>query len=419
LIVLIIPMLLLTLLATPRLKGFARQAFTASTDAESLLMETLSGAETVKAMGVERSMRLKWEQRYARFLDVQYRSGRFNAVVGLMGQLTMAITTIVILWVGANLVLSHELTIGQLVAFNALVGSVMSPLMGLIGLWDEVNEVGVAMERLGDVLDLPPEQKPEEATSRIALPDLRGEIRFENVFFRYGGRERPYVLENVSLEIGAGELVAIVGQSGSGKSTLAKLLVGFYPPSEGHIYADGYDLSLIDKDFYRSQIGYVMQSNLLFSGTIADNIALGEQNPDRRRIVEAAKLADAHGFITALPLGYEQVVGERGMGLSGGQVQRLCIARSLYRDPRLLILDEATSALDSESESNVLKNLSEIQEGRTVIVIAHRLSTVMYADKILVLYDGSIVEAGKHDELFRKRGMYYQLVQKQLAAGAQ
>ncbi|MGI9327716.1 MAG: ATP-binding cassette domain-containing protein, partial [Pseudomonadales bacterium] len=211
------------------------------------------------------------------------------------------------------------------------------------------------------------------------------------------------------------ELVSIVGQSGSGKTTLAKLLAGFYAPTEGRITIDGYDLDVVDKEYYRSHIGYVMQSNLLFSGSIAENIASGDENPDRNRIMEVAKLADAHNFIQALPLGYEQIVGERGMGLSGGQMQRLCIARALYHDPRILIFDEATSALDTQSESNIMSNMQEILKGRTGIVIAHRLSTIMNSDKIVVLYEGAIVEEGKHDELVERQGMYYQLVKRQMA----
>jgi ATP-binding cassette subfamily B protein len=415
LVVFVIPIVLLTLIVTPRFKQYARQSFEVSTDAESVLMETIGGAETIKGMGIERPMRLKWERKYALALDVQYRAQRFSVLVGLVSQILNATTSIVILWVGANLVLSQELTIGQLMAFNMLMGSVMAPLMGLIGLWDELHEAGVAMERLGDVLDLEPEQRPQDASSRIILPDVRGNLRFENVFFRYGGNETPYVLENISLEIGAGELVAFVGQSGSGKTTLAKMLVGFYPPTDGKIYVDGYDLQLVDKEYYRAQIGYVMQSNLLFSGSIAENIASGDDNPDRRRIVEVSKMADAHGFVSSMPLGYEQVVGERGMGLSGGQVQRVCIARALYHDPRILVFDEATSALDTQSESNILKNMRDILEGRTAVVIAHRLSTIMRADKILVLYDGSVVEEGPHQVLFDQKGMYHQLVQKQMA----
>lgn len=416
LIVFVIPILALTVLVTPKVKSYAREVFGATTDAKSFLMEALGGVETVKGMGIERPVRLKWEKKYAKALEVQYRAQSFNIRVGFAGQLFNAATTVAILWAGANLVLSGELTIGQLIAFNALMGSVLAPLMGLVGLWSLLNDAAVAMERLGDVLDIEPEQKPEDLASRVALPELQGDIRLDGVYFRYGGNEEAYVLQNISLEIKPGELVAIVGRSGSGKTTLAKLLVGFYPPSEGKLTVDGYDIGVIDKEYYRAQVGYVMQSNLLFSGTIAENIASGDNNPDRRRIEEVARRADAHGFISKLPLGYEQVVGERGMGLSGGQIQRLCIARALYHDPRLLVFDEATSALDTQSESNIIANMGDILKGRTAVIIAHRLSTIMRADKILVLYEGKVVEQGRHEELVERRGMYYELVQKQLSA---
>jgi subfamily B ATP-binding cassette protein HlyB/CyaB len=412
----VIPILALTVLMTPRVKRFAREVFGAMTDAKSYLMEALGGAETVKGMGIERPVRLKWETKYAKALEVQYRAQSFNIAVGLAGQLLSAATTIAVLWVGADLVLTRELSIGQFIAFNALMGSVLAPLMGLVGLWTLLNDASVAMERLGDVLDLEPEQRPEELGSRVVIPELQGDIRFDGVYFRYGGDETPYVLESVSVDIKPGELVAIVGPSGSGKTTLAKLLVGFYPPTEGRLTVDGYDIGVVDMEYYRAQVGYVMQTNLLFSGTIAENIASGSDEPDRRRIEEVAKRADAHGFITKMPLGYQQVVGERGMGLSCGQIQRLCIARALYRDPRLLVFDEATSALDSQSESNIIANLNEVLKGRTAVVIAHRLSTIMRADKVLVLYEGKIVEQGRHDELVERRGMYYELVQRQLNA---
>lgn len=416
LIAFVIPIMALTVFTTPHIKQYAREVFNASTDAHAFLMEALGGVETIKGMGSERPVRLKWEKKYVKALDTQYRAQQFNILVGLGSQLLHAGTTIAILWAGASLVLAHELTIGQLVAFNALMGSVLAPLMGLVALWSRLADAGVAMERLGDVLDIEPEQKPVDAANRVVLPELQGDLRLENVYFRYGGEDTAYVLENINIDIRRGELVAIVGRSGSGKTTLAKLLVGFYMPTDGKILVDGYDMATIDKNYYRAQVGYVMQSNLLFSGTIAENIASGDESPDRRRIEQVAKMADAHAFISKMPLGYEQVVGERGVGLSGGQVQRLCIARALYHDPRLLVFDEATSALDTQSESNIIANMHDILAGRTAVIIAHRLSTIMRADKIVVLYEGHIAEQGRHEELLARRGMYYELVQKQLAA---
>ncbi|MGN6648954.1 peptidase domain-containing ABC transporter [Trinickia sp.] len=416
LIVLVVPILALTAIATPKIKHYAREVFSASTESKSLLMETLGGIETVKGMGIERPVRIKWERKYAKALDVQYRAQAFHILVTLASQFFHAATTIAILWVGSGLVLAQQLSIGQLIAFNAFMGSVLAPLMGLVGLWGLMNDAAVAMERLGDVLDIEPEQKPADIESRVLLPDLHGDVAVSGVYFRYGGNESPYVLENVSFEIKSGEMVAIVGRSGSGKTTLAKLLVGFYAPTEGRIAVDGYDMSVIDQTCYRAQIGYVMQTNLVFSGSIAENIACGDPSPDRRRIEEAAKMADAHAFVAKMPLGYEQIIGERGVGLSGGQIQRLCIARALYHDPRLIVFDEATSSLDTQSESNILANMQDILKGRTAVIIAHRLSTIMRADKILVLYDGAIVEQGRHDELVARKGMYYELVQKQLSA---
>lgn len=413
LFVLVIPILILTVAVTPKIKMYARKTFETSTDAEATLMESLGGAESVKGMAIEREIRLKWEKKYAHSLDVRYKSTRFDLLVSFVAQLFNACITIVILWMGTKMVMSQELTIGQLIAFNMLLGSIMSPLMGLVGMWDEIHETGVALERLGDVLDLDPEQNIEQASTHIALPTLEGNISFKNIYFRYN-ETGPPVLENISFELAAGEVVAVVGQSGSGKTTLAKLLVGFYHPNEGSILVDGYDLKTLDKNYYRRQIGYVMQSNLLFSGTIAENIAIGDQSIQRRRVTDVARLADAHSFISAMPLAYEQVVGERGMGISGGQMQRICIARALYHNPRLLVFDEATSSLDTQSESNILNNMKSMLQGRTALIIAHRLSTVMHADKILVLYKGSIVEQGRHEELLARKGMYYQLVQKQI-----
>lgn len=408
------PMILLTLLATPRYKDYARQTFYAGADAESLLVETLGNPEIVKGMGVERPMRLKWEKKYAKTLELRYRSEMFSIIISTLSSALRSATYVTLLWTGSKMVLSQELSIGQLMAFNALIGSVMTPVMGLVGVWDKLQETLVAMERLGDVLELEPEQKPSEMSERIVLPELNGDIRFENMYFRYGGKETPYILKNINLNIKAGSVVALVGASGSGKSTFAKLIAGFYKPTEGRIYVDDYDINMLDMGSYRAKIGYVMQTNTLFSGTVSENIALGDSNPDIRRISEVAKLADADKFIRNLPLGYAQMVGERGMGLSGGQIQRICIARALYHDPRILIFDEATSSLDTESETHVHNHLKQTLNGKTAIIISHRLSTVMNADRILVLYQGEIAEQGNHKELFAKKGMYFHLLQKQL-----
>lgn len=409
-----IPIILMTVLITPKYKEYARKTFYAETDAESFLLETLNGAETIKAMAVERVMRRKWEKKYATSLDLNFKSEMFTSTVGVISQLLKAATSITILYIGSQLVLKQEFSIGQMMAYNALVGSVMTPLLGLVGVWDEFQQTLVSLERLGDVLDLEPEQKPETMPSRIILPELEGDITCTNLYFRYGNEKSPYILENVNVTIPDGKTIAIVGHSGSGKTTLAKMLVGLYKPTEGSISVGGYDMDSLDMEYYRKHIGYVMQNNLLFAGTVAENIAMGDINFDQRRVVEVAKLADADGFINNLPLGYEQIVGERGAGLSGGQMQRICIARALYNNPKFLIFDEATSALDGESESLIQKNLEVILKDRTAVVIAHRLSTIQNADIILVLYNGSIAEQGSHEELLARKGMYYHLIKKQM-----
>ncbi len=410
----IIPLFLLVFFITPKMKQYSRETFNSSTEAEAVLMEAVSLAESVKGMGIEREVRLKWEKKYLDALNVQYQAQGFQTLVGFASQLLNIGGTVAVLYLGATMVIDQEFSVGQLVAFNMLATSVMGPLMALVGVWDEMHSALVAMERLGDVLDVPPEQDAKSLSQQVVLPEMAGDFRFENVYFRYH-ENSPYILQNVSLDIKPGQMVALVGLSGSGKSTLTKLLMGFYPVSEGKLTVDGYDMNAIEKQSYRAQIGYVMQANLLFKGTIEENIAAGDPDPDRRRVMEVAQLADAHDFISQLPLGYQQAVGERGVGLSGGQIQRLCIARALYRDPKVLILDEATSSLDAQSESNILSNMDSIVEGRTTLVIAHRLSTIMRADQILVLYNGSIVEQGTHDTLLAAGGMYEQLVTKQIA----
>lgn len=414
LLVMIVPIFVLTVLITPRMKDYSRRVFEASTDAEGVLMETVSAAESVKAMAIERQARLKWEGRYVDALNVQFQAEGFRLKFDAVSQLLNILATSVVLYAGASLVIDQELSIGQLIAFNMLSASVMGPLLSLVGLWDELHAAGIAIERLSDVLDLEPEQRSEDMASKIVIPELSGSVRFDDVSFRYSEPAGPLVLKKIDLEVRPGEMLAVVGQSGSGKSTLAKLLVGFHAPSEGSVLIDGYDLKDVELNRFRSQIGYVMQNNLLFQGTVGENITVGDTEPDRLRMIEAAQLADAHRFINELPMGYEHRVGERGVGLSGGQVQRICIARALYRQPRLLIFDEATSALDSESESNILGSMDGIAHGRTVVVIAHRFSTIVQADRIAVLHKGTIAELGSHDELFAKGGMYYQLVHKQM-----
>jgi ATP-binding cassette subfamily B protein len=312
-----------------------------------------------------------------------------------------------LLWFGAMLVIRGQLTIGQFVAFNMMMGYVISPVIALANLWDELQEVLISVERLNDVFEADPEEQPHQAM--LVLPPIRGDVQFEDVTFRYGEDEDHNTLQNL-----AGQTIAIVGRSGSGKTTLVKLLQGLYHPNRGRVVIDGHDIRHVSPHSLRSQLGVVPQECFLFSGTILENITLYRPEFSLEQAVEVAKLAEAHPFIQALPLGYNTKIGERGASLSGGQRQRIAIARALLGNPRILILDEATSSLDTESERRFQRNLAQISRDRTTFIIAHRLSTVRHADRIMVLDRGVLVEQGTHDELMQLKGLYYHLAEQQL-----
>ena len=282
----------------------------------------------------------------------------------------------------------------------------------LLSLWDDLQEGRILLDRLGDVIEAEPEQGAERASLR-EVRSVEGAVRLRDVGFRYGGPESPPVLSGINLDIAPGSTVAVVGRSGSGKTTLVKLIAGLLEPTEGAVELDRTDLRTVDYRTARRHIGFVLQESHLFDDTIAANIALGE-DPDPAQVQWAAKVADVHDVVERLPFGYETRIGESGLRLSGGQAQRIAIARAVYRRPAVLLLDEASSALDAESERAVKQNLDELMHGRTAVVIAHRLSTVRDADQIVVIDRGSIVERGTHTELMAREGLYYYLVGQQL-----
>ncbi len=398
----------LVLAITPKLKRQYREAFVRSAEADSSMVEAVSGVATIKANATERRVRWKLEGLMVKALNVQFRSALLGIAGQSIGNVLQLLSTISLLWYGAHLVMTDELSIGQLVAFNVLAGSVTRPILGIIDLWNEFQQVVVEVEQLNDVFDAQPEEDGKDG-ARIHLPSTRGHIRFTNVTFRYPTRPDKNALQNIQLEIQPGQTVALVGRSGAGKTTFANLLLRLHEPNEGHISIDGYDLKQLSLSSLRSQIGVVPQDIFLFSGTIRENIAFGNSDASLKEVVGAAMLAGAHEFISELPLGYETRIGERGQSLSGGQRQRIAIARALYRRPRILIFDEATSALDTESERAIQQNLRQILKDRTTLIIAHRLSTVRQADLIVVLDRGTIIEMGTHDSLMSQRGTYYYL----------
>ncbi len=321
------------------------------------------------------------------------------------------------LWAGAHQVMDGRLTIGGLVAFSSLVALANGPIVTMLGTWDELQRSAVLVDRLNDVF----EQEPEQGTDRTrlrAVGDLEGHIALRNVGFRYGGPESPAILQNISFDIPAGKRIAIVGRSGSGKTTLARCLAGLLEPTEGTILYDGVELTTLNYQDLRRRMGFVLQENHLFADTIARNIAFAEVETDMERVAWAAGVANAREFIERLPLGYETRIGETGIAISGGQRQRIAIARAIYRRPTVVILDEATSSLDTESERVVQENMDALLDGRTAVVIAHRMSTIRNADLILVIEKGRLVEHGTHEELLARQGLYYYLSSQQLGDGA-
>lgn len=387
---------------SPILRARLNDKFARNADNQSFLVESVTTIGTIKAMAVEPQMTRRWDKQLAAYVHSGFRVTRL-ATIGQQGiQFIQKMVTVMTLWLGARLVIAGDLTIGQLIAFNMLAGQVAAPVIRLAQLWQDFQQVGISVARLGDILNTP----TENPTSRLALPDIQGNIAFEEVSFRYrpDGAE---ILRQLSLDIKAGEIVGIVGRSGSGKSTLTKLVQRLYVPERGRVLVDGNDLALADPAWLRRQIGVVLQENILMNRTIRENIAIAETGMPLEQVIQAAKLAGAHDFIMELPQGYDTVVGEQGAGLSGGQRQRIAIARALVGNPRILILDEATSALDYESEQAIMKNMHAICRGRTVLIIAHRLSTVRHAHRIVAMDKGQIVEQGTHSELLNKENGYY------------
>ncbi len=401
----------LSLSVIPVLRARLDTKFARSAENQALLVETVTGIQTVKATALEPSFAKRWDNQLAAYVSASFKTQNLASVahegVNLIGKLVNAAT----LWYGAQLVMGSatdapSLTVGQFVAFNMFAGRVSQPIMRMAQLWTDFQQTGISVARLGDILNTRTEVPP---TSTAQLPALKGRITLDKVVFRYRPEAAP-VLNSVSLDIRPGEVIGIVGRSGSGKSTLTKLVQRLYSPEGGRLLVDGIDISLIDAAQLRRQVGVVLQENLLFNRSIRENIAIADPAAPIEAVMRVAQLAGAHDFISELPEGYDTVVGEQGGSLSGGQRQRVAIARALFTNPRILILDEATSALDYESEAIIQKNMQYICQGRTVLIIAHRLSAVRNAHRIIVMEKGNIVEMGPHEALIQKpKGLYAHL----------
>ncbi|MDH1126940.1 type I secretion system permease/ATPase [Enterobacter sp. GD03975] len=387
---------------SPLLRSRLNDKFARSADNQSFLVESVTSIGTLKAMAVEPQMTHHWDKQLAAYVHAGFKVTKL-ATVGQQGiQLMQKLVMVANLWIGAQLVIAGELSVGELIAFNMLAGQVAAPVIRLAQLWQDFQQVAISIARLGDILNTP----TEIPGSSLTLPEIKGAIEFENVAFRYRP-DGPQILKALNLSIRSGEIVGVVGRSGSGKSTLTRLVQRLYTPEQGRVLIDGQDLALTNPAWLRRQIGVVLQDNVLLNRSIRENIALSEPGMQLEKIIHAAKIAGAHEFILGLPEGYDTQVGEQGACLSGGQRQRVAIARALVTNPRILILDEATSALDYESEKIIMNNMQKICYNRTVIIIAHRLSTVRFAHRIIAMDRGEIVEEGSHDELILKEQGFY------------
>ncbi len=389
--------------ATPLFRKRLDDKFMRGAENQAFLVESVTGVETLKSMAVEPQMQRRWEEQIAGYVASSFRVLTLANNASNSIQLISKIVTAAVLYFGAKLVIAGQLTVGELVAFNIFAGRVSSPVLRLASMWQDFHQARISIARLGDILNTPAE--PTYHPGRAALPAIRGDISFEHVTFRYR-IDGPEVLHDVDFNIPAGQVLGIVGASGSGKSTLAKLVQRLYTPESGRVLVDGVDLGMVDTSWLRRQLGVVLQDNILFNRTVRDNIALADPGAPIERVIAAGTLAGAHEFILELPEGYDTIVGERGASLSGGQRQRIAIARALMTEPRILIFDEATSALDYESERVIQRNMAQICHGRTVIIVAHRLSTVRLADRIIAIDRGRLVEDGTHDELIKTGGRY-------------
>lgn len=405
---------LISVLATPALRRRIQEKFRRGAENQSFLVEAVSGIETVKAMAVEPQMQRRWEEQLAAYVRSAFRTTTLGVVASQSAQLVSRGATLAILYFGARLVMQEKLSVGELVAVNMLAGQLSGPVLRLAQAWQDFQQVQISIDRVGDILNTAPE--PMRAPGAAARPVLRGEIAFDAVRFRYRPEAAPAV-DELTLSIPAGQILGVVGPSGSGKSTLTKLIQRLHLPESGRVSVDGLDLALVDPAWLRRQVGVVLQESVLFNRSIKENIALSDPAMSMDRIVRVAQLAGAHEFIAELPAGYDTEIGERGASLSGGQRQRIAIARALAGNPRVLIFDEATSALDLESEQAIQANMEAICQGRTVIIVAHRLSAVRNAHRIITIEKGRVTEDGTHADLLKAGGRYARLWAAQAQAG--
>lgn len=401
--------ILQNIIATPIYKERLNAVWESGARSNAFLVESITGVQTMKALAIEPQFNHQWENILAKYIKNTFDNAKFNIYLSASSGTIQSIMTFGILLVGGHQVMNGEMTIGQLIAFQMLARQASDPMHRLTGMWQSCQQTLLAVERLGDILNTSPELR---RLNGQPMQSIVGAIRFEDVSFSYNAESQP-IISSMNLQIKPGTRVGIVGRSGSGKSTITKLVQRLYMPGSGKVYIDEKDVMEIEPTWLRQQIGVVLQENFLFNGSVRDNIAFAKPGASIDEVIYAAKLAGAHDFILELSEGYDTKVGERGASLSGGQQQRIAIARAIITNPKILIFDEATSALDYESENIIMHNIDKIAAGRTMLMIAHRLSTVRNCDMIIVVDKGNVVEYGTHDELMAKMSLYYSLYMQQ------
>jgi subfamily B ATP-binding cassette protein HlyB/CyaB len=399
---------IISFVATPMIKTRLNEKFQKGAANYSFLVESITGIQTVKSLAIEGKMIKDWEKSLGDYIMSAFKLSNLGNVAVTSSQSLQKIMTLAVIYFGVSLVFDKTMSVGQLIAFQMFASQLSGPILRLVHMWQDFQQAKLSLDRIGDILNT----TPEVTGGGITVKQIKGEIVAQDVSFRYAP-ESPLVLDHVSFKIDAGMMVGIVGRSGSGKSTIAKLAQRLYLPIEGTIAIDGVDIRHMDPLFLRYRTGIVLQECFLFSGTIRDNIAMAAPDANMERIIQVARIAGAHDFISEMPMGYDTYVEERGSSLSGGQKQRIAIARALIMNPNILIFDEATSALDYESEKVIQQNLNLIRKGRTVIYIAHRMAVMRDCDMVIVIDKGKIVETGNHQSLMAKDGLYAYLYKQQ------
>lgn len=390
--------------------------FEQAADEESNLVQMVTAMQEIKLNNCETQKRWQWERIQVKLFKISVKGLALGQVQQVGSVFFNQTTNIIISFIAAKAVVDGQMTLGMMMSLTYIIGQLSAPVSSFIGFAQQFQDAKISLERLNEVHGKPDEEQ-DIASKLSVLPEKR-ELRMENVCFSYDGADRDYVLDNVSLVIPEHKVTAIVGASGSGKTTLVKLMLGFYSPNKGSMKVGDASLENINPHLWRAKTGAVMQDGFIFSETIAQNIAVGEEQIDVERLRHAVAVANIRDFIDSLPLGYNTKIGMEGNGISQGQKQRLLIARAVYKNPEFLFFDEATNALDANNEKEIMEHLHEFYKGKTVVVVAHRLSTVKDADKIVVLDRGCIAEEGTHRELTERKGMYYRLVKNQLELGS-